>query len=84
MNEVPTRFIDLTKLGVNFLVRCIRTGSEKGCCSFNVRSRLWAGSGLGAHVADGASGGAADPAFEVHVSVVYMWVLAVWERCRSK
>ena len=31
-------------------------------------------------VADDESPGAADPAFEAHVGVVYMWSLAVWER----
>jgi len=31
-------------------------------------------------VADGSHLGAADPAFEAHVGVVYMWALAVWEQ----
>ena len=30
-------------------------------------------------VADGTTIGAADPAFEAHIGVVYMWSLAVWE-----
>ena len=31
-------------------------------------------------IADGATLGAADPAFEAHTGVVHMWSLAVWER----
>ena len=64
-------------LGVSDSVRLQQRRASAACTCV---SSCGANLDLTLLLADGESTGAADPAFEAHVGVVYSWALAAWEK----